>query len=147
MGCCQLWVVVEAVGVDEVNQEEGKQEPICEARRRVPGLPISRVVAVGLIQEVKEGSGVKVPEEGPGAFRVGGGAGRAGRAAAGQGPWTQSQRGLALPKRPTGLLVAREGKTWGPTDTVHLKGLCDLRCLQVQRALPFLHLIEQAQAV
>ena len=27
MGCCQLWVAVEAVGVDEMNQEEGKQEP------------------------------------------------------------------------------------------------------------------------
>lgn len=68
MGCCQLWVVVEAVSVDEINQEEekrGKKEPrtvplgLCsplyKARRRDPDMPISRVVVVGLILGIRRG--------------------------------------------------------------------------------------------
>lgn len=27
MGCCLFWVVVEIVGMDEINQEKGKKEP------------------------------------------------------------------------------------------------------------------------
>lgn len=33
-------------------------------------------------------------------------------------------------------------KTWGTSDVIHLKVLCDLRCLQTQRVIPsHLHLM------